>query len=165
MRFYKVVVLFLAASLMFTGCKKNMKKGDEASVGYKDVALTEYSLEDFAQPGAELKEVFKNIHFEYNKYNIKDSDAPILEGIANWMKSNNAKHVLIEGHCDERGSAQFNLALGEQRALSARRYLINLGIDAAKIHTVSYGKERPADAGHTEESWSVNRRCEFLINK
>jgi peptidoglycan-associated lipoprotein len=165
MKMWKVMVLAVVAVIAVSGCKKPIKKGDAgAASGYQDVPLTEYSLEDFSKPSAELEYVFQNVHFDYNKYDIKSSEAPILEGIAKWMNDNSAKHVLVEGHCDERGSNEYNMALGEQRALSVRHYLISLGIEAEKLHTVSYGEERPADAGHDEAAWAKNRRAEFLIS-
>ena len=112
-----------------------------------------------------LRYIFQTVYFDYNKYNIKTSEAPKLSSIADWMRENPSKHLLMEGHCDERGSNEYNLALGEQRSLSVRRYLISLGIEAERLHTVSYGEERPVAYGHDEESWSQNRRSEFLISK
>ena len=79
------------------------------------------------------------------------------------MKKYPAMQVTIEGHCDERGTAEYNLALGERRALSAKTYLVSLGIPAERVRTVSYGKEFPFDPGHNEEAWSKNRRAHFVI--
>ncbi len=166
MKFYKLICVMIAAGLLFTGCKKPIKKGiDDAAIGYQDVALYEYSLEDFTTPPEELQFIFRNVHFEYNKYNIMPSETPILQDIAAWMGDNSSTHLLVEGHCDERGSNEYNLALGEQRALSIRRYLIGLGIDAEKLHTVSYGEERPVAFGHDDASWQQNRRGEFLLSQ
>ena len=165
MKAYKFFIILIALSFIFTGCKKPIRGTDDAAIGYQDVPLYEYSLEDFVEPPAELDYVFRTVYFDYNKYNIKTSEAPILNGIAEWMRNNTSKHLLIEGHCDERGSNEYNYSLGEQRALSVRRYLINLGVDAQRLHTVSYGEERPVAFGHDESSWNKNRRAEFLISK
>ena len=80
-----------------------------------------------------------------------------------YMKNNTADSVIIEGHCDERGTNEYNLALGERRAESAKRYLVNLGIDASRLETVSYGEERPVDSGSNEAAWKKNRRAHFVI--
>ena len=166
MRFFKSFLLVLICCVLVVGCKKPVRRdGEDAAVGYQDIPLTEFSLEDFEEPPAELEYLFRNVYFDYNKYNIKPSEAPILTEIADWLSNNSSKHLLVEGHCDERGSNEYNLALGEQRSLSVRRYLINLGIEASRLHTVSYGEERPAEYGQSEDVWSKNRRSEFLISK
>jgi peptidoglycan-associated lipoprotein len=85
-----------------------------------------------------------------------DSDAPLLKKYPGWV-------VTIEGHCDERGTAEYNLALGERRAIAARQYLVSLGIPAERLKTVSYGKEFPFDAGHDDAAWAKNRRAHFVI--
>jgi peptidoglycan-associated lipoprotein len=87
---------------------------------------------------------------------ILDEDATLLKKYASWA-------ITIEGHCDERGTAEYNLALGERRAVSARTYLVSLGISADRLRTVSYGKEFPFDAGHDEPAWSKNRRAHFVV--
>ena len=108
--------------------------------------------------------VFSDIHFEYDQFHVLDRDISTLEGVAAWMKENPEARVLIEGHCDERGTNEYNMALGEQRALAARRYLVGLGIDSGRLNTVSYGEERPAALGGTENAWSQNRRGHFAVS-
>jgi len=103
----------------------------------------------------------KEIHFDFDKYNIRPGDAKILDGNAAWLKSNN-NLVLIEGHCDERGTAEYNLALGERRAKSAMNYLVAQGVQANRITIISYGKERPLCTESTEACWARNRRDAFL---
>jgi peptidoglycan-associated lipoprotein len=107
---------------------------------------------------AELKDIF----FDFDKYNIRPGDAEILKNNLEWFKQNPGKKVRIEGHCDERGTVEYNLVLGQKRADSAKNYLINLGVDGKLLETVSYGKERPFDPGHNEEAWAKNRRAHFL---
>ena len=104
----------------------------------------------------------KEIHFDFDKYNIRPGDAKILDANAAWLKSNSSNLVLIEGHCDERGTAEYNLALGERRAKSTMNYLVAQGVQASRITIISYGKERPLCTDHNEACWSKNRRSNFL---
>ncbi|MCL5965680.1 MAG: peptidoglycan-associated lipoprotein Pal [Deltaproteobacteria bacterium] len=110
----------------------------------------------------EQKSPFADIHFDFDKSFIRPDAKPILEEIAAWMKKNAGAKVQIEGNCDERGTAEYNMALGERRAESARSYLVSLGASQANLSTVSFGKEKPIDPGHTEEAWAKNRRDHFV---
>jgi peptidoglycan-associated lipoprotein len=104
----------------------------------------------------------KEIHFDFDKYNIRPEDAKILDGNAAWLKANANNLVLIEGNCDERGTAEYNLALGERRAKAAMNYLVAQGVQASRITIISYGKERPLCTEHNEACWARNRRDNFL---
>jgi peptidoglycan-associated lipoprotein len=104
----------------------------------------------------ELNDIF----FDFDKYNIRPGDAEILKKNYNWFTGNSGK-VRVEGNCDERGTVEYNLVLGQKRADSAKNYLGTLGVDQGRMETVSYGKERPVDPGHTEEAWAKNRRVHF----
>jgi len=103
----------------------------------------------------------KDIHFDFDKYDIRPGDAKILDGNATWLKSNDVL-VLIEGHCDERGTNEYNLALGERRAKATMNYLVGQGVQAGRITIISYGEERPLCTEHTEACWARNRRAHFL---
>jgi peptidoglycan-associated lipoprotein len=105
----------------------------------------------------------QDVPFEYDKYDLSARGREILADKAYFLKKYPASKVLIEGHCDERGTSEYNLALGERRANSAKQYLVHLGIAEGRISTISYGKERPADPGHNESAWSRNRRAHFVI--
>ena len=107
--------------------------------------------------------LLKGIHFDFDKYNIRPDDAEILKQNAAVLKKFPAVKIQVEGHCDERGTNEYNLALGERRASSAKKYLITLGIDERRISTISYGEEKPLDPGHIEEAWTKNRRAEFIV--
>jgi len=98
------------------------------------------------------------IYFDTDRYNIDSADAASLQTQAQWLQRYPAKRATIEGHCDERGTRDYNIALGDRRANAAKNYLVSLGVDAARLSTVSYGKERPVALGSDEESWSKNRR-------
>ena len=105
----------------------------------------------------------KPIYFDFDKYDIRPGDARVLDTNAQWLKSNANQLVLIEGHCDERGTQEYNLALGERRAVAVRTYLVSLGVAADRLHTISYGKEFPFDPGRTVTAWAKNRRAHFVI--
>lgn len=107
--------------------------------------------------------VFQMIHFDFDKYDIRPDARPILENIAAYLGENPGVNISIEGHTDERGTEEYNMALGERRALSARAYLVNLGIDGSRLHTISFGEEVPLDPRSNEVAWALNRRCEFRI--
>ncbi|MCJ7563425.1 MAG: peptidoglycan-associated lipoprotein Pal [Candidatus Aminicenantes bacterium] len=103
------------------------------------------------------------IHFDYNEYSIREDAKPVLEADAAWLKKFKTAKLLIEGHCDERGTEDYNLALGEKRAKSTFDYLVSLGISGDRIKTISYGKSQPLDMGNDEAAWQKNRRAQFLI--
>ena len=103
----------------------------------------------------------KDIHFDFDKYDIRPGDAKILDGNATWLKANDVL-VLIEGHCDERGTNEYNLALGERRAKATMNYLVSQGVQANRITIISYGEERPLCTEKNEACWARNRRAHFL---
>jgi peptidoglycan-associated lipoprotein len=106
---------------------------------------------------------FGDIHFDFDKSFIREDAKPILSGVADQLKKNKGLRLLIEGHCDERGTSEYNMALGDRRAESARAYLVSLGVPASAISTVSFGKEKPLDPGHNEAAWAKNRRDHFVV--
>ncbi len=103
------------------------------------------------------------IYFDYDKYNIRSDAQEIMSQNAKSLTDHPTSTIRIEGNCDERGTEQYNLALGERRANAARDYLVNYGINGSRITTISYGKERPVAAGHNEGAWAKNRRDDFVI--
>ena len=103
------------------------------------------------------------IHFDFDKYFIRDDAKPVLDSNARWMRKWGSVIILIEGHCDERGTEEYNMALGEKRAKSTLDYLVSLGISANRIKIISYGKSQPLDPGQNEIAWQKNRRAQFLI--
>ncbi len=103
------------------------------------------------------------IHFDYDKFFIREDAKPVLEANARWLNKWTSVRILIEGHCDERGTEEYNLALGEKRAKSTQDYLISLGVSADRMKILSYGKSQPIDPGHNETAWQLNRRAQFLL--
>ena len=105
----------------------------------------------------------ENIYFEFDKYRLLPEAQEILRNKADWMRANPNVTAIIEGHTDERGTTEYNLALGERRAESAKSFLVDLGISASRLTTISYGEERPLDPRSNEEAWARNRRAQFVI--
>jgi peptidoglycan-associated lipoprotein len=106
-----------------------------------------------------------DIHFGYNEYTIQQQDGSVLRSNASWLQKNPNSRVQVEGHCDERGSEEYNMALGAKRAQSAKDYLETLGIPGNRISTISYGKELPICTDHDESCWSQNRRDHFAVTQ
>jgi len=177
-----VTILILSIALIMTGCPKKTVVKEEPSVKKEEAAKGEAerkaketkAKEEFEKsmvakktPGIE-GEVFessllKDIHFDFDKYDIRPADAAILKGNADLLKRYHNVKIQIEGHCDERGTVEYNLALGERRANSTRNYLVSIGVSPERISTISYGKERPLDPAHNEEAWTKNRRAHTII--
>ena len=105
----------------------------------------------------------ENIYFDFDRSDLKPETQEILKGKAEWLRKNPGESVIIEGHCDERGTNEYNLALGDRRAQSAKNFLIDLGIARSRLTTISYGEERPADPRQNETAWSKNRRDHFVL--
>lgn len=106
---------------------------------------------------------FDDVRFDFDKAVVRDDGRKTCQVVADYLKKNSRAKILIEGHCDERGTAEYNLALGERRAAAVMAYLVSLGVPKAALSTVSFGKERPLDPGHDEGAWAKNRRAHFLL--
>ncbi|HAM50127.1 MAG TPA: peptidoglycan-associated lipoprotein Pal [Nitrospiraceae bacterium] len=115
--------------------------------------------------GKEVEGMFDDIHFDFDKYDIKDQAKTILKSVADYLIKNATLKLLIEGHCDERGTSEYNLGLGDRRAKATKDYLISLGVPSSRIDTISYGKEKPLCTEHTEDCWAKNRRAHFVLIK
>lgn len=109
------------------------------------------------------KGYLKDAFFEYDKADLRDEARTALAADAEWLKRYRSVQFLIEGHCDERGTSEYNLALGDRRSNAAKEYLVSLGVDASRVKTVSYGRERPFCSQSTEDCWQQNRRAHFLV--
>ena len=165
-------LILVCVLIIPAGCSKKKVKKD---VGLEGPGIEETNrpgeegLEE-AQPGGpewmeptpEMALYFKDIYFQYDQFSLAPEAKETLNKLGEWMMKNDSVQVLVEGHCDERGTAEYNLALGERRAHSAKKYLSQLGVNADRISTISYGEEQPLDPGHTEAAYSKNRRCHFL---
>lgn len=107
----------------------------------------------------------EKIYFDYDKYDLSSESRNVLSNKAQWLKANTGFKVRIEGNCDERGTNEYNLALGERRAQAAFNFLVTVGVPAERISTISFGEEKPFDPGHDEEAWAKNRRDEFVLSE
>ncbi len=147
--------------------EKELKVREEAAKKSEAEKEFEKSLVAKKYPGIEGEvlesKLLKDITFDFDKYDIRPQESSILKGNAALLAKYPNMKIQIEGHCDERGTIEYNLALGERRANSCKNYLISLGISKDRISTISYGKERPMDPGHTEEAWAKNRRAHTVI--
>ena len=140
------------------------KAAKEAAAKAAREAAEKAKREAAAKAAAILKELqLADIHFDFDKYNLKPEAQAILKaGAPAYLKYKEYK-LVVEGHCDERGTVEYNLALGEKRATEAAKYLADLGIEKERIKTISYGKEMPLDNGHDEAAWAKNRRAHFVV--
>jgi peptidoglycan-associated lipoprotein len=173
LRLFSLISVFVVCVLLVgCGSSKEVTKSEEPAwrVGpvvraeVPDVNAPSSARQDSAQSGSgqssAATEMLKDIRFDFDKYAIRPADVPTLKSNSEWIRAN-GKKVKIEGYCDERGTVEYNLALGQKRADAAKSYLTNLGVDGKLLETVSYGKEMPLDPGHNEEAWAKNRRARF----
>lgn len=154
--------LLLLASLILTGCASTAKKTD----GSSDSVLDDASKAAFELNGSSDESSagpLQTVYFAFDSSALSSSARNTLEQNAQWLKLTDKVDIQVEGHCDERGGHQYNIALGERRARAIKDYLVALGVPENRVSIVSYGKERPISFGHDEESWSKNRRGNFVI--
>ncbi len=167
----KLCVLLVLVALIAGGCRGCMKDSPFARWFGKAIGAGERptGLESSVLPepirGKATRSVaeLQPIYFAFDSAELLDPAKEQLQRNAQWLRTNEHVHVQLEGHCDERGTAEYNYALGQRRADAARAFLIEQGIDPGRLHTISYGAERPADPGHNEMAWARNRRVEFKI--
>lgn len=105
----------------------------------------------------------QRVYFDFDSSTIRPSERSKIDFVANYLKENQQTKIQVEGHCDERGTEEYNRALGERRALAIREYLMNAGVSGTRIYTISYGEDKPLDTGHNEAAWAKNRRGEFIL--
>ena len=111
----------------------------------------------------EKDNVFRDILFDYDKYNVADSYKSVAKEAASWLQKNPSARLLVEGHCDERGTNEYNMALGDRRAKAVKDYLAALGVSSKRVETISYGEEKPACSHQSEECWTKNRRAHLVL--
>lgn len=167
-----VALLLVPLALSTSCCSKKAVKptktiAQEGGQQAQNSAVKEEGLTKKKYPGIQGEflesKALKDIHFDFDKFNIKSSAAAVLKKNAEFLLAHPTYKIQIEGHCDERGSVEYNLVLGERRAESARKFLSNLGVNKDQLSTISYGEEMPLDPRHNEEAWAKNRRCHFII--
>jgi len=143
-------------------CSKKDVVSDEAAMSPSEGMAgmgSDVSAGDAGQAFSEMDIVY----YGYDSFTLSSEARQSLKKNADWMKANPTARIQIEGHCDERGTVEYNMALGDRRANAAKAYLVKMGVGSERIETLSYGKERPADLGHTESAWARNRRAVFVL--
>ena len=170
-----LLVVLVAAVAMMIGCGGKKVRPLEEEQAAMEEARRRAAEEEEARRAREAEEAIKpietaedepiefgSVHFDYDKYNLSGKAISTLSENAEILMDHPNMDVVIQGHCDERGTDEYNLALGEKRAQASRDFLVNFGIAKSRISVISYGEERPADPGHDEEAWVKNRRAEFV---
>lgn len=166
MRKLSYLILLVLAAAALTGCQSPGRNpaGVQGSIVGPGLGMGgDLAMTDRFTGGMEHPGMFDPVYFAYDSSQVSPAERTKIETVADYLKSNPDTAVIIEGHCDERGSREYNLALGERRALAVRSYLAGLGIGADRIQTKSLGEESPAVPGHGESAWSLNRRGEFVL--
>jgi peptidoglycan-associated lipoprotein len=179
-----LALLLVIPGLLFTvSCAKKTVKSDASATAVEeqepadDAAVQEREQQAAAEAAAQMAEetaqrdamMAKNrfqgekVYFDFDSSALSPVAQSVLSAKADYLRDNPGSQVIIEGYCDERGTPEYNLALGDRRAESAKNFLVNLGIDPARLTTISYGEENPVDPGHNEEAWAKNRRANFVL--
>jgi peptidoglycan-associated lipoprotein len=172
-------VALCIAALMSVGCAKKQtvkSEGAQAPSAGAPSGVTEAPVKEepapvpvapATPPGIAVTEErpsqFDDVRFDFDKSEVKEDGRKTCQTVAAFMKKNPGAKLLIEGHCDERGTSEYNLALGERRATAVMTYLVSLGVPKAALSTVSFGEEKPLDPGHDEGAWAKNRRAHFVL--
>jgi peptidoglycan-associated lipoprotein len=183
-KFTTLITLAMVLAVAFSGCRKRPEKVTRLP-GYGttgvaetqpgppinpekpsgDISPTPLADPDLRKNWPRDREMFRmdTVHFDFDSSVVRNSEKSKVAAVADYLKANTQDAVEIEGHCDERGTEEYNRSLGERRALALREELVRLGIDPMKVDTTSYGKDRPVSTGHNESAWKQNRRGEFLL--
>jgi len=181
-KLFGMLLMLCCLTIVAGGCaKKAVVKEDDSLAG--DGAVTSQKPASTSTPtttpiaqepvvkdetltdGAMAAEPFETIYFDLDSYVLRQDARDALNKNAQWLLKKSTATVRLEGNCDERGSDEYNLALGEKRAKAAKSYLVTLGVPADRLVTISYGKEKPVDPGHNDAAWAKNRRVDFVIVK
>ena len=129
------------------------------------IAREERVVEEALSPEEKAKSIFRDVLFDYDKYSIRPGERPTLDAVSSFLNENMGLNVIVEGHCDERGTNEYNLALGEKRAKSTKKYLVSLGVSPSRVIIVTYGEEKPLCSDSNESCWQSNRRAHFVVAK
>ena len=158
-----IFVVLVFGLAIFTGCAEKKTVVTDGSAQEQKAAAAQTTEQSAKVQATETAVTVSDINFDFDKSNIRPDAREILKINADFLLKNGNSKVVIEGHCDERGTAEYNMALGQRRAQEAKKYLVNLGIKESRMKTISYGEERPLDPGHNEEAWAKNRRAHFVV--
>jgi len=166
-----VLILTIILSFSLVGCGSSSKKNSGApgmgSSSNEDPNMgsdgMNFEINSSTDDGPGKAGGLQTVYFGFNSASLNSSTRAALSANAEILKKNGSVELQIEGHCDERGGVQYNLALGEKRAKAVKQYLVSMGVSSSRLSTISFGKERPVSFGHDETSWSKNRRANFVV--
>ena len=144
---------------------QRMRDEEARQRALREQELREKAMREREAAAAAKGSGFESIYFGFDQYALTPEARDTLKKHADWLRANRGYVMRIEGHCDERGTNEYNLALGQRRADATKKYLVGLGLDAKRLSTVSYGEEKPLDPGHDEGAWAKNRRAQFAVTK
>ncbi|MEN6616321.1 MAG: OmpA family protein [Syntrophorhabdus sp.] len=178
----RIIFLLMVLSLVFVGCAqkavqtvppvtqtgsqdKESALSDEERKRIAEEELARAERDRLLREQERLAGILKDVYFEFDSYAIGSTELPKIEGVSSFMKQDKNIKMVIEGHCDERGTVDYNLALGQKRAETVKDYLLKMGIDGSRIRTISFGKELPVDSGKSEDAWAKNRRAHFKLDQ
>jgi len=173
----KLMVILVLVVFAAIGCsqkrtitqpEKQQDLSQSSITSEKPEKVTEQKIEsvestDMFDKSAGKEGMFADVLFDYDKYDVRETYKPVLQAISAWMSKNPDAKLSIEGHCDDRGTNEYNLALGDRRAKAVKDFLMSLGVASAKMDTLSYGEEKPFCTAETEECWTKNRRAHFVV--
>lgn len=176
----KIALLLVVLSLIFVSCapkavqttppvsttgtqERALSDEEKRRIAEEELARTE--RDRLLREQERLASILKDVYFDFDSYAISASELPKIEGVNAFMKQDRDVSMIVEGHCDERGTVDYNLALGQKRAEAVKDYLVKMGVDGSRVRTISYGKEVPVETGKSEEAWAKNRRAHFKIDK
>lgn len=159
----KKLVMFLVAAGLVVGCSSKKKVEEEQNLAANDTSVNNQPM-NFDPAGSDSGTIsgLMSINFEYDRATLSKEAKAILKGNAGWISQNEKVNVQIEGHCDSRGSIEYNLSLGERRAKAVKDYLVSLGVNGSRLTIISYGEEKPLVNSESEEAWGKNRRANFV---
>ena len=162
------LTLGMLAIGMLAACSSGVKTSENAKAGAigippNPIAVAQVTVDPLNDPNSPLAK--RHVYFDFDSYSVKGGDQPLLQAHARYLSAPPQRHVLIQGNTDERGTSEYNLALGEKRAEAVRRELTLLGVSDSQIEAVSLGKEKPVALGHDEASWAKNRRADLVYQQ
>ena len=176
----KIAVLLVALVFIAVGCApkavqttppatattgQDRPLSDKDRTGISEEELAKAERDRLLREQERLAGILRDVLFDFDSYVVSGSELTKIEGVASFMKQDRGVRIVVEGHCDERGTVEYNLALGQKRAESVKDYLLKLGIEGSRVRTISYGKEVPVETGTGEEAWAKNRRAHFKLDQ